>query len=117
MIPSPVKQWMQNFFAWRTSQKIETLASDIARQCRPQVLQRVTSKSKTLLPEQMRGYARAYATCYLEVTMRQHMNTEHLNSVQVSKVMHQAKEFLIEMVIRDMQLKPPTVVVDVAAAA
>jgi len=117
MMKSPIKHLINQLFSWRTTQKIENLAVDIARQCRSRVTQQVISKSKTLPPEQLRGYVRAYATGCLESVAKQRVNTEQLNPCQISKVILQAKEFLIEMVIRDMQSMPPAVVGDIAAAA
>ena len=114
---SAIKDCIRLLSARFTNQKIEDIAADIASQCRTALAQRVIGKSKILPPEQIRGYARAYAACSLESIINERSDVKRLNSRQISKVILQAKEFLIEMVIGDMQSMPPTVVADIAAAA
>jgi hypothetical protein len=97
--------------------KIEDIAADIASQCRSALTQRVIGKSKILPPEQIRGYIRAYAACSLESIINERSDIKRLNSSQISKVILQAKELLIEMIMGDMQSMPPKVVADIAAAA
>ena len=101
----------------RMKHKTEYIAADVADQCRAALAQRVIGKAKILPPEQIRGYIRAYAACSLESIINERSDVKRLNSRQISKVILQAKEFLIEMVIGDMQSMPPTVVADIAAAA
>jgi len=117
IMQSPIKHWINLLFARHTKQKIENLAGDIARQCRTSITQRVIRKSKILPPDQMRGYIRAYVTCCLESVIKQRNDTKHLNPSQISKVILQAKELVIEMVLRDMQSMPAMVVSDIATAA
>jgi hypothetical protein len=113
----PFNHWIHFLSAWHTKQQIEILAGDIARQCCTSLIQSVISKAKTLPPEQMRGYVRAYVSCDLESVIKQHNDIKHLNPTQISKVVFQAKELLIEMVVRHAISMPPTVVVDMATAA
>jgi hypothetical protein len=68
-------------------------------------------------PEQMRGYVRAYATCLLESVIKQRNDLKHLNPAQISKVIIEAKELLIDMVVCEVMSIPPTVVVKMANAA
>jgi hypothetical protein len=117
MIHSPVKHWINLLSARYAKQKIEDVAIDIARQCRTTLTLRVIDKSKTLPPGQLRGYVRAYATFPLENILKQHNVIEHLDRTRISKILDQAKEMLIEMVIRDVQSMPIKVVADIAAAA
>ena len=112
-----IKNCIKILSARLTNQKIEDLAADVASQCRTALTQRVIGKSKILPPEQIRGYVRAFAACSLESIINERSDLKHLNSSQISKVILQAKELLIEMVIGDMQSMPPTVVADIAAAA
>ena len=74
-------------------------------------------KSKILPPEQILGYVRAFAACSLESIINERSDIKRLNSSQISEVILRAKEFLIEMIIDDMQSMPPTVVAKIAAAA
>ncbi len=114
---SAIKNCIKLLSARFTKQKIEDIATNIANQCRNTVTQHVIGKSKLLPPKQMRGYIRAYAACSLESIINERNDIKHLNPSQISKVILQAKEFLIEMVIGDMRSMPPTVVADIAAAA
>jgi len=113
----PIKDCIKLISARSTKQKIEDMAADIASQCRTALTQRVIGKSKILSPEQIRGYIRAYAACSLEFIINERIDIKRLNSSQISKVILRAKEFLIEMVVGDLQSMPPTVVANIAAAA
>jgi hypothetical protein len=117
MIHSSIKHWINLLSARYAKQKIEDMAIDIARQCRTTLTPRVIDKSKTLSPEQLRGYVRAYATCSLEYIINQRNDIKHLDPIRIIKILDLAKEILIEMVIRDMQTMPTKIVTDVAAAA
>ncbi len=99
------------------SQRIENIAIDVANQCRTAVTQQIISKSKILPPKQMRGYIRAYVTCFLESIIDKHNDIKNLDPSRYSKVAYLAKEFLIELVMDDMGSTPPAVVADIAAAA
>jgi hypothetical protein len=114
---SPFKHLMQLLSPWRGSHDIENLASDIARQSRIHVTKQLLCQAKFLPYDQMKGYIRAYATLYLSSIIKQHNDITHLNTSQVAKVVLKAKEYLIEMVVRDLQSMPPIVMADIAAAA
>jgi hypothetical protein len=117
MMLSEVKNFSKILFAWCTKRTVEDTAADIASQCRTTLTQCVIGKSKILPPDQLRGYICAYATCSLESIINGRSDIKRLNSSQISKVIHRAKELLIEMVISDMQSMPPTIVAKIAAAA
>ena len=117
MLNFAIKDCIKLLSARFKKQQIEDIAADIASQCRRALTQRVIGKSKILPPEQIRGYVRAFAACSLESIMNERSDIRRLNSSQISKVILQAKEFLIEMVLGDIQSMPPTVVADIAAAA
>ncbi|MGD0517547.1 MAG: hypothetical protein ABSA26_08435 [Thermoguttaceae bacterium] len=117
MIHSSLKYWINLLSTKYTQQKIEDVALDIARQCRTILIQRVIGQTKTFSSEQLRGYVRAYAPCPLENILKQRNDVEHLDPTRISKILDQAKEILIEMVIRDMQTMPTKVMADIAAAA
>jgi hypothetical protein len=114
---SQIKDCIKQLSARLTKQKIESIAADVASQCRTALSQRVIGKSKILPPEQIRGYIGAFATCSLETIINERSDLKQLSPNQISKVILQAKVFLIDMVIDDMQSMPPKVVADIAAAA
>ena len=114
---SSIKRLVNMIFIGQTNQKVENLANDIANQCRARLTKLVSRESKVLPPEQMRGYIRAYVTDYLESVVKQRIDTNHFHHSQISKIILQAKELVIEMVACDMQCMPHTVVADIATAA
>ncbi len=107
MMHSPIKDCIELLSARFTKQKFEDIASDIASQCRTALTQRVIGKSKILPPKQFRGYIRAFAACSIESIINERSDLKRLNSSQISKVMLQAKEILIEMVIGDRAIDAP----------
>jgi hypothetical protein len=119
MLQSLVNHWISLFSAWHTNQKVKILTCDIARQCRATLIQLVISKTKkkAMPPEQMRGYVRAYANSQLETVIKQRNDLKHFNPSQISKVILEAKELLIDIVVCEVMSIPPTVVVKMANAA
>jgi len=93
------------------------LAADIARRCQSTLCHRLVDKSETFSLEQMRGYARAYAMDCLEPVLNQWITAEQPKPALICKVTAQAKEFLIEMVVREMQASSISVAADIAIAA
>jgi hypothetical protein len=114
-----IKHWISLFSIFHSDQKMKKLAGDIACQCRATLIQRVLSKTeaKTLSHHQMRGYVRAYATSSVESAIKQHNDTKDLKFSQISRIILEAKELLIDMVVCDMSSISPTVVVKMANAA
>jgi hypothetical protein len=103
--------------SWFTTHKNETIAGDIARQCRTVLVQRIVHKSKSHALSQMRGYIRAYSTNCVKSAITQRPELKNLSSAQVSKIIFLAKESLIEMVVREARSMPPTYTADIAHAA
>jgi hypothetical protein len=109
--------WIDLLPSWFTTHKNETIASEIAQQCRIELVHRIVCRSKSLAQSQMRGYIRAYSTHYVKSAIKQRPELKNLSSVQVSKIILLAKESLVEMVARAAQSMPPTVTADIAHAA
>ena len=87
-----IKKRIKQLYTRLIKHKTETVAADLARQCRAAVTHQIVGKSKVLSPEQMRGYVRAYATCSLDSIIDKRDDIKRLNSSQISKVILQAKE-------------------------
>jgi hypothetical protein len=102
---------------WFTTHKNETIAGEIAQQCRIVLVQRMVCKSKSPTQSQMRGYIRAYSTNCVKAAIKQRSDLKKLSSAQVSKIIHLAKECLIEMAVREAQPMPPTLTAKIAHAA
>jgi hypothetical protein len=117
IMQSLVKYWINHFAAWKKSHGSQKLSADIARQCRCILNQRIISKSRTLPPDQIRGYARAYTDSCLNSIIDSRSDLRHIDDAQLKKIILQAKEILIETAVSDMCSLPPTVVVGMAAAA
>jgi hypothetical protein len=104
MPQSHVKQWSSVFTFWRSKEKIESVAADVARQFRQVLSQRIGNKLGNMSSEQMRGYVRAYANCLLETNIEARIEDEHLTVSQAAQIRSLSKEYLIEMVVNDLQL-------------
>lgn len=115
MILSVVCYWF-NFLGFTPRRKkIETLASYIAQQCKIDLIRR--SSSKTLSHGQMRGYVRAYITSNMESSIIKHLKTETFSSSQITEIIGQVKELLIEKFVSEIQPMSPKVREDIAFAA
>jgi hypothetical protein len=117
MTKSFFAQWISQIFNRHASRSIDVLVDKIVRDCRTTLVNRVMRASGILSPEQMRGYVRAYATTCIAKSMEQNIGIESIKTKLISRVAVQAKEMLIEMVIRDVQSLPPTIVANLTAAA
>jgi hypothetical protein len=100
-----------------TKQKIEDIAADIANQCRTTLSKQIIGKSKIMPPKQIHGYLRAYVSCSLESIINEREDIKQLDPRQISKVILQAKELLIGLVVSDMRSMSPKIVADMSAAA
>lgn len=110
-------QFFSKLAFWHINHKIEDLAGSIARQCRMALSRPLSNISGNMPVDQMRGYIRAYATSCVELAVKHHADTADLSASHVSKVTLQAKELLIEMMVRDMQAVQTTCTRRLAAAA
>ncbi len=115
MMQTTFKHWLS--FICYGSWKIDNLAADIARRCKASLIHRIINRSNSLPPEQMRGYVQAYATGCLESVVREWVAVERPDPALISEVVLRAKEFLIEIVLSEMQVIIPPVVADITRAA
>jgi hypothetical protein len=63
---SPIKRLVKRYFSWQKTNILEKLALDMAHQSRIILSQQIVKNAKTLPPEQVPGYVRAYTACRLE---------------------------------------------------
>ena len=118
MSKSLVNRWFDRINFWHATQKIDALAAQLARQCRMPLTQMLSPVAERMACEQLRGYVRAYATQCIASAVKSRNDVTAFTSSQISKAMLQAKELLIEMIVRDTRVvTPPIITTDFAAAA